>query len=225
MAKIEDSAVKETSGAYTRLFGIPELGRLISRIQSTVISSGAELERTVISRVKKIENLDAFLDLEIMPDGVLMATKRQIKKCKTLDFPNAEPDFLIFKRRDGQQNCHVVELKDGHVFDTKKAGAERQALHAFIASNARRLQYRVSAHICCFNQDSRDAIVTGFKQKITKEEAMTGREFCELLEIDYDEIVRAREQEQPANVRFFLGELVKIRQVRAILRGLLGGEK
>jgi len=225
MAKIEDSAVKETSGAYTRLFGIPELGRLISRIQSTVISSGTELERAVISRVEKIENLDEFLELEIMPDGVLMATKRQIKGCKTLDFPSAEPDFLIFKRRDGQQNCHVVELKDGHVFDTKKASAERQAIHAFIERNAPRMQYRVSAHFCCFNQDSRDAIVAGFKQKIMKEEAMTGREFCELLEIDYDDIVHEREQEQPVNVLFFLRELVKIGQVKTILRDLLDGKK
>ena len=221
MAKIEDSEVREVSGAYQRLFGIPALGALISRVHSTVISSGTELERIIIGRVEQIEDLDEFLAREIMPDGVLIAPKKQIKKCKSLDFPNAEPDFLIFKRRQGRQDCFVVELKDGHVFDTKKASAERRAIHSFIERNASRLQYRVSAHFCCFNQDSRDVIVAGFKHKITRQEAMTGREFCTLLEIDYNEIIDARKLEQPQNVRYFLRELVKIDQVRTLLRGLL----
>ncbi len=63
------------------------------------------------------------------------------------------------------------------------------------------------------------AIVTGFKQKITQNEAMTGREFCDLLEIDYDEIVA--EQDQSRNVRFFLRELINVEQVRVSLRDLL----
>ena len=221
MALIERSKIKETSGGYTRLFGIEALGQLISRIQSTVISSGTELERMITSRVEQIDDLDKFLQQEIMPDGVLIATKKQIKKCNSLNFPDAEPDFLIFKRRDKQQNCYVVELKDGHVFDTKKASAERRSIHSFIERNAPHLQYRVAAHFCCFNQDNRDAIVTGFKRKITKDEAMTGREFCTLLEIDYDKIVRERACEQPTNVHFFLSELVKIDQARDILRELL----
>ena len=115
----------------------------------------------------------------------------------------------------------MVELKDGHVFDTKKASAERQAIHSFIEFNSPHLAYRISAHFCCFNQDSREAIVTGFKRKITIKEAMTGQEFCDLLEINYEEIIKQREAEQPENVRFFLRELVKIDQVRAILRELL----
>ena len=111
MALIEKSKIKETSGGYTRLFGIEALGQLISRIQSTVISSGTELERMISSRVEQIDDLDKFLQQEIMPDGVLIATKKQIKKCNSLDFPDAEPDFLIFKRRDKQQNCYVVETQ------------------------------------------------------------------------------------------------------------------
>lgn len=53
---------------------------------------------------------------------------------------------------------------------------------------------------------------------------MTGREFCELLEIDYDAIVAERQKEQPQNVLYFLKELVKIDKVRAILRKLLRDE-
>jgi len=221
MARIENAKVKSSSGAYDRLFGIPALGRLISRVQSAVISSGTELERIILDRVERIDDLDEFLQQEIMPDGVLIAPKKQIKKCQSLDFPDAEPDFLIFKRRGGRQHCHVVELKDGHQFDTKKSSAERRAIHSFIERNAQMLPYRISAHFCCFNQDRQDAIVAGFKNKISQAEAMTGRQFCELLEIDYDDIVQKRQSEQPANVRFFLRELVKIDQVRDALRDLL----
>ena len=174
MARIEESRVKETSGAYTRLFGITELGRLISRIQSTVISSGTELERIITSKVKKIECLDEFLKLEIMPEGVVIATKNQIKKSKSLDFPDAEPDFLIFKRKEGRQAGYVVELKDGHLFDTKKSSAERRSMRSFIERSGPRMGYRLSAHFCCFNQDSKQAIVNGFKRKISIDEAMTG---------------------------------------------------
>jgi len=221
MAKIQDTKIKETSGGYDRLFGIPALGSLISRIQSAVISSGTELERMILERVQQIDDLDRFLQIEIMPDGVRIANKQQIKKCETIDFPGSEPDFLIFKRRDSKQNCYVVELKDGHQFDTKKASAERQSIHSFIERSAHQLQYRVSAHFCCFNQTDRKAIVAGFKNKITRQEAMTGREFCDLLEIDYDEIVSTRQEDQPVNVRFFLAELVKIHEIREALKRLL----
>lgn len=221
MARLQNARVRETSGGYDRLFGIPELGLLISRIQSTVISSGSELERMILDRVEQISNLDEFLQEEIMPDGVLVATKQQVKKCESINFPDSEPDFLIFKRREERQNCYVVELKDGHQFDTKKATAERQSIHSFIEQSAHQLPYRVSAHFCCFNQDDRDAIVVGFKNQITQQEAMTGQEFCDLLEIDYDEIVRVRTEDQPMNVNFFLSELVQIREIRDVLRQLL----
>ena len=221
MARIQDAKVKESSGAYQRLFGIPGLGCLISRVQSTVISAGTELERIIPEQVEKIDNLDDFVSKKIMPDGVLIATKQQIKKCNLLDSRGPQPDFLIFKRRGGQQNCHVVELKDGHQFDTKKATAERRVIYSFIKHNASRLSYPLSAHFCCFNQKSRQAIVAGFKGRITKKEAMTGQEFCDLLEIDYDQIVDQRRRAQPGNVRFFLQELINIEEVRDILRELL----
>lgn len=221
MAKIRDSRPKETTGSYERLFGIPELGSLISRVQSTVISSGTELEKMVVERVAPIDDLDEFLQSEIMPEGVYLAPKAQVKKCETLNFPQGEPDFLVFKRRKGRQECFVIELKDGHMFDTKKASAERRAMHSFVERNAQHLQYRVHCHFCAFNQSSRDTIVRGFKSKITREEALTGREFCKLLELDYDEIANARQVDQRDNVQFFLRELLRIDEARAIIVQLL----
>ena len=187
-----------------------------------MISSGSELEARIAASVQNILDLDAFLKQEIMSEGVLLARKRQIKRSETLDFSGSEPDFMVFKRRGGVQTCHIVELKDGHVFDTKKAGAERQAMHGFIERNAQHIQYRFQAHFCAFNQDDRHAIWDGFKRRIALKEAMTGREFCDLLEIDYDSIVEARRADGSDNVEFFLSELVKTEPIRQRLRRLLG---
>lgn len=63
-----------------------------------------------------------------------------------------------------------------------------------------------------------------FKRKIPQQEAMTGEQFCDLLEIDYAEIVEQRTAAQPVNVHFFLTELLKIGEVKKKLRQLLGND-
>ena len=221
MARLRNARPKNVSGAYDRIFDNAELGALASKIQSAVISSGNELERLISNKVQNIPDLDRFLTQEIMSDGVFLVRKKEMKKCKTLDFAGAEPDFMVFKRRERIQTCHVIELKDGHVFDTKKASAERQAMHGFIERNAPHIQYRFQAHFCAFNQENKHSIWGGFKRKITLSEAMTGREFCELLEIDYDKIIAERRKDGPDNIEFFLSELVRIEVVRPRLLELL----
>ena len=173
--------------------------------------------------VPNIGDLDTFLEQEIMPDGVFLVRKSQIKRSSTLDFAGSEPDFMVFKRHHGIQSCHIIELKDGHVFDTKKASAEHEAMHGFIQRNAQHIQYRFQAHFCAFNQQDRNVIWEGFKKRIALEEVMTGPEFCKLLEIDYDAIVRARRADGPDNVEFFLSELVRIEPVRQRLVEMLNG--
>ena len=166
MALIIKANPKVTSGAYDRLFGLPELGRLMSRVHSTVISSGTELERLILQRVNQIDDLEAFLDLEIMAEGIFIVPKRKIKKCKRFTSITPEPDFLIFKRRQEKQHCHIVELKDGHQFDTKKSSAERHNIHTFAERNGQHIPYAISTHFCCFNQDNPKAILAGFKNRI-----------------------------------------------------------
>jgi hypothetical protein len=94
-----------TDGGYTRLFGDSQLGGLISRVQSAVISSGNELEKLIIERAPIIGDVDRFLQQDIYSEGVFVATKAAIKKCKTVDTVSAEPDFVVFERRSGRQNC------------------------------------------------------------------------------------------------------------------------
>lgn len=201
-------------GGYTRLFGDPQLGSLISRVQSAVISSGTELEKLVAERANLIEDVDQFLQQDIYPEGAFVATKAAIKNCQTIDCVSAEPDFVAFERRAKRQHCYVIELKDGDAFDTKKAAGERESMHRFVNVIAPVVQFIITVHFCSFNQGDRQAIVDGFKRRITEEEAMTGSEFCTLLGVDYGEIVTVREQHQVTNFRDFISELLAIPSTR-----------
>ncbi len=218
MALIRNARGRRDGGSgYARVLDDQGLGQLISRVQATVISSGSELERIICDRVAQVENLDRFLEQEIMQEGVMLASKRAIKRSNALQFHGAEPDFLVFKRRGQSQRCHVIELKDGDMFDTKKAAAEHRSAHSFVEKNARNLQYLVSVHFVAFNQTERTAIFDGFKRKVPERECMTGPDFCNLLEIDYDEIVRTRQSDWRSNFEYFLDELLEIPRVRNYL--------
>ena len=215
MARIRHAKGRaDGNSGYVRLLGDVQLGQLISRLHSTVISAGRELEKIIQDSVKPIDDLDQFLDVEIMRDGVFLAHKSDLKRSQILQTSGAEPDFVIFKRRNNEQRCHVIELKDGDAFDTKKSAGERNSMHSFVEKNAQHLQFKVDVHVVAFNQDSRRAIYDGFKRKIPLRECMTGREFCELLEIDYDEIVEQRQRDAQENFEYFMAELLRIDVVR-----------
>lgn len=215
----------QIDGAYTRLFGDAQLGGLISSVQSAVISSGNELEKLIIERAPIIPDFDRFLQQDIYPEGVFVATKAAIKKCITVNTVSAEPDFVVFERRVGRQHCYVIELKDGDVFDTKKAAGERESLHRFVNVIAPLVRFTITVHFCSFNQENRQAIVDGFKRRITHEEAMTGREFCNLLGMDYSEIVQLRQQNQGINFRDFIRLLLAIRSTRDEIEKQLAGKQ
>ena len=156
---------------------------------------------------------------------MFVATKAAIKKCITVNTVSAEPDFVVFERRVGRQHCYVIELKDGDVFDTKKAAGERESLHRFVNVIAPLVRFTITVHFCSFNQENRQAIVDGFKRRITHEEAMTGREFCNLLGMDYSEIVQLRQQNQGINFRDFIRLLLAIRSTRDEIEKQLAGKQ
>ena len=214
VARIADSKGRPEGSGFARVFGDPQVGHLISRVQATSIRGGTELETMLLERVQTIEDLDVFLLDQTMKEGVQVASKKVVKKSKMLETPGKEPDLLVFKRRHGKQTCHVIELKDGDAFDTKKASGEYAAMQTFLAHVGPRLPYTLLPHFVCFNQDDRQAIFTGFKRAVPLDQCMTGRELCELLEIDYDEILSARKADQPANLDYFVKALLNIPAIR-----------
>jgi hypothetical protein len=79
MALIEGRKGRD-DGGYTRLFGDSALGQLLSRVQSAVIASGSELERFVIENSRTLEDVDRFLGMDVVPEGVFVAPKKILKK-------------------------------------------------------------------------------------------------------------------------------------------------
>ena len=217
MAKVRESDPKNRSGSYDRLFGNEQLGKLMSKVQSASIRAGNELEKLIQTRISPVNNLDAFLRRDTLPEGIFLVTKKEIKRCTELNINSSKPDFIIFK----QQHCYIVELKDGHVFDTKKVDGERASLYGFAERNAEKLRGNISIHFCAFNQEDHDVIWSGFKRMIQFEEVMTGREFCELLEIDYDEIIEIRSRDAEDNVHYFIQEFLHIPEIKSIVEDVL----
>lgn len=222
LCDIEGKTLEQArKGAYARCFGNAELSRLLSRVQSLIIRNGNELEKLVTDLMsdKLIYDVDEFLSAQIMDIGVRVATKKALKKCTTLTGNGIEPDFIVFDRKRHSQDCYVVELKDGHEFDTKSSEKEQQNLVDFLAANETTLHfYNCHGKICGFNANSKEEIQIGFKRKISLDEAMTGREFCGLVGIEYDQIIAHRAADRVANYNSFLSDLLKIPSVRSDLQ-------
>ncbi len=215
MALIENSKGREEGGGYERLFGNQQLGHLLSRVQATVISSGTELEKIIVELSNKIDDVDTFLNKQKMPNGIYLISKQAIKHSKIKS--DKEPDILVLKIDEVKQHCYIIELKDGDTFDTKKAAGEVALLEIFENHLSKQIRFTTSIHICSFNQSDKEKIVAGFKKKITKEQAMTGIELCELLQIDYNKIVNSRVHQQTKNLEFFIKELLKVDSIRNII--------
>ncbi len=216
MALIENRKGRD-DGGYTQLFGDPLLGQLLSRVQSAVIASGSELERFVIENANALEDVDTFLAMDVVPEGVFIAPKRVLKSSAILNYAGVEPDFVVFERKGKKHHCYLIELKDGDTFDTKKAAGERESLHRFMIAISPHLQFSMSIHFCCFHRTTRSQIVEGFKRKITIKEAMTGPEFCDLLGIDYNSVVQRRKEHQTRNFDWFVSRFLEIPNVRRVI--------
>ncbi len=210
MAKIRNAKPKTSSGGYTRVFNDEDLGKLIQKIQSTVITNGTELEKIIIHQSNAINNLDTFLsECNRIQKGIYLCSKNTIKKSRyRLD--KHEPDLIIFEINQDSKNCYIIELKDGDNFDTKKADGEFSVLEKFKNHLGAQIQFITHFFICSFNQENKDIIVKGFKNRFTTEQVMTGEELCHLLDISYDTILKERTHDAQDNRNYFIEELVKI---------------
>lgn len=193
---------------------------MLSRVQGVIVRSGLDLEKRILAEVNTIDDLDGYL-ANGQGDGISVAPKKAIKASSTIRFEGSEPDFMVFEVKGKSKTCHIVELKDGCDYDTKAAGGEIDAIDKFISENAKNVPYTFKGWVCCFNVEDREDIVKGFKGKISEKAVLTGREFCGLLRIDYDAIVKARAAHRTANLNYFLNQLAQDEEIRSILANAL----
>lgn len=211
MAKIKDACPKSTSGSYERLFGNKQLGDLITKVQSTSITNGTELEHLIALKSQRISDLDAFLDecnANQIVNGSYLCEKQTVAKSH-YKLDKHQPDFLVFILEEKQKKCLIIELKDGDSFDTKKSQSELDTLTLFKNHIGPRINFITDFYICSFNQLDKDLIVKGFKNKFNLEQVMTGKELCDLLNINYEDILSERNS-QDENLDYFIEELTRI---------------
>jgi hypothetical protein len=215
MPRISDSKGRsDANSGYVRLLGDEDLGHLISRVQATVIRAGNELEK--ILEEKTSAQLKASLEIILSNQQNLFPTEIQVV------FRSRMPgisggrgvtgDVLVFDHRI--RKAMVIEVKDGDTFDTKKASGELESMTRFASWISEQTGYQSTFYFCSFNQDDKEAIVSGAKGRFGIENAMTGRELCELLRIDYDDIRAERMSLQSENLQYFLSEMLRIPAIR-----------
>lgn len=214
MARIADSKGREDDNSgYTRLLGLPELGQLLSRIHATVIRNGNELELMLAQRCAfratgLAERLNGALTLFTLPIEAFFGEALHVTDSDHL----TAADIVILDHR--RREVRVVEVKEGDVFDTKKADGELACLRPLAVFVGARLRYRPQFQLCCFNQEDKAAILRGLKGRFSPDQIMTGRELCGLLGVSYEEICRQREADVRANQLFLIQELWAIPERR-----------
>ena len=141
----------ETPSGYERLFGNRQLGMLMSKVQSAVISTGNELEEFLATRIKKTDGISIHN---------INKEKRVFKGAK--NGHNIIIDCVIEK--DGK--IMLIEIKDGDTFDTKKVAGEIESLimaKNHIIKTRKVKEENVSVYYCSFNARNHEQIERGAK--------------------------------------------------------------
>jgi len=193
----------ETPSGYERLFGNRQLGMLMSKIQSAVISTGNELEGILADEIKDTKGISI---------QKINKENRIFKGIK--DGHDIIIDCVVEK--DGK--FMLIEIKDGDTFDTKKVAGEVASLitaKTHLIKHNKLTEQDVSIHYCSFNATNHEQVERGAKGLLPKGSAMTGKEFCDLVGLDFNKIVQERKKDQQENLNYFISELKKIPEIHS----------
>ncbi|HVO71406.1 MAG TPA: hypothetical protein VMT24_15255 [Aggregatilineaceae bacterium] len=76
-----------------------------------------------------------------------------------------EADFLVVDNIN--RRFMLVEVKEGYVFDTKKADGELESLKNITSWLAQEFAFRTHYFLCSFNQEHKETIVQGTKKRFS----------------------------------------------------------
>lgn len=224
MGKYRNAKPKTTSGAYIRLTGDKDIANILLKAQSTIISNGTELEKRIMEKSNVINDLDVFIanvNKQRPKENVYICPKKTIKDSKKYSLKGTEPDFLIFTFTNTTCKCTILELKDGDAFDTKKSDSEHSSLVKYTNFIAPKIPFVVNYKICCFNQKSKKAIQKGLKNRFKLEDIFTGKELCNVLHINYTDIVNERLLDQNENIKAIKSDIYKSKTIKIDIENAL----
>lgn len=207
MARYANATPKAEAGNTTRIFGA--FGRIITKAQSTLITSGHDLERMVKMQLEPWMPGDDFFNNENKP-GIYYSTAKKLRElCPNLDIPKERlPDLLIVDNREGRRIIYFIELKIGDAFDTKKANAEQESIERFSNELSSQLDYKTHIFVCSFFAKDIQSMYIGWKEKISRTNLITGMELCNKFGMDFDAIEAAFEADKVLNMKDFAADAV-----------------
>lgn len=191
----------ETPSGYERLFGNRQLGMLMSKVQSAVISTGNELEEILASHIKN-------------PKGI--SIQKINKENRVFKGIKDGHDIIIDCVVEKDRKFMLIEIKDGDTFDTKKVAGEVESLltaKEHLIKTHKLKDSDVLVFYCSFNATSHEQIEKGAKGLLPKNSAMTGKEFCSLVGLDFNKIIQERKRDGQENLNYFIAELKKIPEI------------
>ncbi|WP_128008894.1 type II restriction endonuclease [Mycoplasma sp. ATU-Cv-508] len=215
----ERKANTESSGSYAIVLNDEKLAKLITAIHATSIANGNQLEKLVLEKtgaktIKNVEELQNILNKNFDNQSMWVVPKKVVKRRWNFG-KRIEPDFLVIQKDN--ETMYIIELKMGWVFDTKKVNGEWEQLKEFSNLISNSVSYKTEIFMCSFNSNSIDQIYQGFKGIIKKENLMTGKEFCSLMKINYEEIKAVFDNDAEKNLNFFIESILEIPKIRGIL--------
>jgi len=202
MPLIKDSkgrGEKDTPSGYERVFGNKQLGQLFSKVHATAIREGNELEKILASKLRDTRGI-SIQDIN--------KTKRifkNIKKGHTIKI-----DCIV----ETIDEIKIIEIKDGDTFDTKKVAGEIESLEIVKEFLEKKCPNKKIVKVfSSFNATNHEQIRRGAKGLLDDCQPMTGRELCEILGVDFEEIVEERKETDEDNKDFLVEELKKISEI------------
>lgn len=213
-------SLNNKDGGYKTLFSNEQISNLITRIHSTKISSGTELEKIIqemngINLVKDVD--DFFENIDNQKIDTYLINKKYLKQSNIFRSSNVIlekeiwVDFIIVKILDkNKKHCHILELKSGSSFDTKKTPSEKLSLENFDNKLSKKIQTTTSIHICAFFEENKKIIMSGLKNIFNENEILSGIELCDLLNINYYDVMEKINKDKKENDLFFYSEVNKI---------------
>jgi len=197
----------ENSGYY-RLSGNKAIATLLRNCHATVIKNGNQLEDLVyecvtLAKTKK----HAFTGVEY-PDAnsIMVVSQFEIKKEAISLDKGVNVDYVYFHK----DKVFVCEIKDGDNFDTKKSSGEVDKLliaaAALEVKDPHKREY--IPKIVLWN--CKDLSKSSFKDKRGRGMLITGREFAQMINVDYEALNAKRKAEAPANTKYIIAEMKKI---------------
>lgn len=172
----------ENSG-YFRLFAeTPDdpvalkLAEVFSKVQAAVICNGNLLDEQIIPHPK-------FNSHNVIKggDGKLPGHYSKVK------IGNTVIDYLMVTDTD----VHIFEIKDGDNFDTKKSKGELDTLTK-MQDYFRVMHFEKEVHYHVVFWNTNDKKTVSFKAPVDPGVILTGREFCQLIQVDFDKMNEER---------------------------------